>query len=68
MVLPMNHNPLIDRLTKFPIYFRLIGTVNPAQHQSWTGTHIALVLIRPFHKLNITITRFHLVTSRTAAP
>ena len=59
-------NPFLDRLTEFAIHLGLVVSVNATEHKTRTRSDVALVLFRPFNNLEVSVSRFHSVTSRTA--
>ncbi|HPF33217.1 MAG TPA: hypothetical protein PK907_09400 [Candidatus Sabulitectum sp.] len=63
---PINLDPLFNRLAEFPINLSFIISMDASEHQSGTSADIALILFRPFDDLQISVTRFHSITSRTA--
>lgn len=59
LILFLNPDPFVYCLTEFLIDLRLISSMNTTQHQSRTDPNITSTFLRPFDKVHVLITRFH---------
>ena len=61
-----NIDPFFDSPAEFPIDLGLLVAMDAPEHEPGARSDIAMVFFRPLDNLEISITGFHPVTSRSA--